>query len=364
MKNSDAFLYFAAQILQGFSGIFWSEKNFSGAENWHFGFGKSQKADFENGPFPLFFAADFKGKQKKFVHFKNHFSKNFPPKISSQILEPTKKILESKYFLGDKNFENFSEINEQKFCSQIKSVQSETEKGNIWVLNLAHRFVGESRDCEVLLAGFWRFLKSGRPHSGGVFWDEDLKFASLSPEIFWRQNGTQIKTFPIKGTSASRQNLQKSKKEIAELRTVSDLLRNDFSQICTNVSLQKSRVLTPNNNFFHAHCEISARLKNPNFSFQDFEKLLPAGSISGAPKKKAVEIIQSTEDFDRKFFTGTFGIRTSAKKSVGAILIRTCFWEKNHWIFPVGAGITFFSDPKKEWQETIQKTADFRAYFF
>ena len=84
-----------------------------------------------------------------------------------------------------------------------------------------------------------------------------------------------------------------NEKEISELNMVTDLLRNDFGQICSSVEVKHKRTLTKERDFYHAHSKINGILKS-SLSEQSFQKLLPAGSISGAPKKKVIEKMKKT----------------------------------------------------------------------
>ena len=85
---------------------------------------------------------------------------------------------------------------------------------------------------------------------------------------------------------------------------------------------------------------------------------MQAGSISGAAKDRVVGKSFEVESFDRGFYTGTFGIKFAPDRAVWNVLIRTLFLEGNCWRFPVGAGITYQSDPVSEWKETLAKAAN------
>jgi para-aminobenzoate synthetase component 1 len=178
----------------------------------------------------------------------------------------------------------------------------------------------------------------------------------LSPETFLVQSENQLKTYPIKGTG-TKDFLEHSEKEISELHMITDLMRNDLGKICNKVWLERERYLTEEAGFYHARAEVCGTLAQSALSWKDYKELLPAGSISGAPKARVLKLLKTAESFDRGFYTGTFGVRLSPQKSIFNILIRTLFIDavQNTWNFPVGAGITIESDPKSEWQETLQK---------
>ncbi len=213
---------------------------------------------------------------------------------------------------------------------------------------------GALPDERGLLITFEKFLKLQKTHAGGVWWTNEQKMCSLSPEVFLRQQGKIISTFPIKGTG-TKAYLEKSEKEMAELSIVTDLLRNDLGQIAKRVWVKRERVLENYGHFYQAHAEIFAELSEPILKWEDFRRLLPCGSVSGAPKKRVIEKIRELESFERKFYTGTFGVKISPDHFIANILIRTLFVENGRWTFPVGAGLTCDSDAHAEWEETLQK---------
>ena len=360
MNNAEAFLLFTKEILSEKEGIFWSELGENGQENWIFGTGKKLKADFENGPFPFFSIIDFLGKEKKYYYFKDWKSKQttiassvnvkeeavFPQKLQNKL---------SKFFKNGRSNET-----QTSFSKKINFIQKAQKAGDIWVLNLAHEISGKMTSAssqeinQALLWKFYEFLKLKRVHAGGVILTTEQKMCSMSPEVFLRQNKQNIKTFPIKGTG-SKSNLEHSQKEISELCMITDLLRNDLAQIGEKIKVPRNRFLTDEGFFFHARAEISAQLLTNILQESSFQKLLPAGSISGAPKKRVIEEILKQESFNRGFYTGTFGVKFSKEESIFNILIRTLFVTGDKWKFPVGSGITTDSIPKAEWEETWEK---------
>ncbi len=351
MNSIEAFHIFYKDLQNGKEGVFWSECNELKKENWIYGVGDKQVADFEKGPFPLFSTFDFMGTKKHHWHFKKWKKKK------SQI--PNSKSQNSNYIFPNSKStiqDSFTTSNEtkQSFCKKIMSVKNFQKAGDMWVLNLAHTMSGRYENEYHLLSLYANFLKKNRIHANGVVWTNKLKFISFSPEIFIRQNGSQIITCPIKGTGKKTE-LKESEKEITELHMITDLLRNDLAQIATNVNVEKKRYLTNEGDFFHARAKISAHLKKTVLREGEYRKLLPAGSISGAPKSRVLEEIIKQESSPRNFFCGTFGVKFDANHSIFNILIRTLFLNNGKWKFPVGSGITVESNPEREWNETIQK---------
>ena len=158
----------------------------------------------------------------------------------------------------------------------------------------------------------------------------------------------------------SEKRILEDTKEIAEHNTIVDLIRNDLSLIAENVSVDKFRYLelvkTNQKNLWQVSSQISGTLPNSycenigNIIFT----LLPAGSISGAPKKKTVEIIKEAEKYERGYYTGVFGYFDGVNLD-SCVLIR--FLENNNgqFVYKSGGGITFMSEAEKEYEELLKK---------
>jgi para-aminobenzoate synthetase component I len=190
-------------------------------------------------------------------------------------------------------------------------------------------------------------------------------FVVFSPESFITIVDGKIASFPMKGTiDAALENAEhvilNDPKEIAEHHTIVDLIRNDLSMIATEVFVEKFRYVeklrTSQGNLLQVSSKITGHLRT------DYHKhigdivftILPAGSVTGAPKKKTVEIIRETENYNRGYYTGIFGYFDGAKLDSG-VMIR--FIEKTHegMIYKSGGGITSFSRMESEYQEMIDK---------
>ncbi len=191
------------------------------------------------------------------------------------------------------------------------------------------------------------------------------QFIVSSPEIFIQIKDGKIYTFPMKGTiDASIPNAEEKiihdVKETAEHYTIVDLLRNDLSIVANNVKVNKFRYIdkltTSTKTLLQVSSEIEGTLpKNFNEHIGTiFEKLLPAGSISGAPKKKTVEIIKSNEVDERGYYTGVFGYFDGNNLDSG-VMIRYIEKKDGQLKYRSGSGITYRSDCKSEYQEMIDK---------
>lgn len=214
-------------------------------------------------------------------------------------------------------------------------------------------------------------------------------FVCFSPETFVRIKGGRIYSYPMKGTlDASLPNAEKQlmedRKEAAEHATIVDLIRNDLSRVAENVRVDKYRYIdvlhTNKGDILQTSSEISGRLPEdyPHHLGEILDAQLPAGSITGAPKDKTMQIIQEAEGYDRGFYTGIMGIYDHGELN-SAVMIRfieedtspvdfETNGEKNFkasegkgdeasrkLYFKAGGGITSKSDCRKEYEEVIQK---------
>ena len=222
-------------------------------------------------------------------------------------------------------------------------------------------------------------------------------FVCFSPETFVRIKGGRIYSYPMKGTlDASLPNAEKQlmedRKEAAEHATIVDLIRNDLSRVAENVRVDKYRYIdvlhTNKGDILQTSSEISGRLPEdyPHHLGEILDAQLPAGSITGAPKDKTMQIIQEAEGYDRGFYTGIMGIYDHGELN-SAVMIRfieeetspvdfETDGEKNFkasegkgdeasegkrdeasrkLYFKAGGGITSKSDCRKEYEEVIQK---------
>jgi anthranilate/para-aminobenzoate synthase component I len=193
---------------------------------------------------------------------------------------------------------------------------------------------------------------------------------STSPESFLRISGRSIRTRPIKGTRPRRRtspqadeksayDLLTSSKEIAELIMITDLERNDLGQICEygSVVVEELLALERFEHVFHLVSTVRGTLREEIDHVSALRACFPGGSITGAPKRRACEIIAELEPTPRGVYTGTIGWFGFNGESAFNIAIRTVVIEGDRAHFHVGAGIVADSVPEMEWQETLDKAA-------
>lgn len=191
------------------------------------------------------------------------------------------------------------------------------------------------------------------------------QFALFSPECFIRITDGKISSFPMKGTiDATIPNAEEiilaSDKEFFEHNTIVDLIRNDLSMVSENVTVKRFRYIekirTNHRDLLQVSSEISGDLPEdyPAKLGDILFKLLPAGSVTGAPKEKTVEIIREVELDDRGFYTGICGIFDGINLD-SAVMIRFIEKSPTGLIFRSGGGITALSDARDEYQELTDK---------
>jgi para-aminobenzoate synthetase component I len=191
------------------------------------------------------------------------------------------------------------------------------------------------------------------------------KFVVFSPESFIQIHGRTISSYPMKGTIVAsipkaRSIILSDKKESAEHNTIVDLIRNDLSRIAKRVRVKRFRFIdkikTNIKDLLQVSSEITGTLP-ANFRERIGDiifEMLPAGSVSGAPKKKTVEIIREVETYERGYYTGVFGY-FDGKTLDSGVMIRFIERVDKKLIYKSGGGITSFSDANSEYHEMIDK---------
>ena len=191
------------------------------------------------------------------------------------------------------------------------------------------------------------------------------RFVCFSPEPFINIEDDCICTFPMKGTiDASVENAKEKilsdEKEMAEHVMIVDLLRNDLGIVANEIKVEKFRytqvISAGEKKRLHVSSKISAKLSNTwkeNLS-EILQKLLPAGSISGTPKRMTLELIEQIERYERGYFSGVFGY-FDGKNLKSAVMIRFIENIDGELFYKSGGGITLDSDARAEYQELIDK---------
>jgi len=243
-----------------------------------------------------------------------------------------------------------------RYCRAFSLVQQHIQRGDTFLLNLTLPSRIESN-----LSLKEIFFRSKAKYK--IYYKD--RFVCFSPEIFVQTKRDVIRSFPMKGTIDARQEnarekLLSNKKEQAEHFTIVDLIRNDLSMVAQEVEVTRfsyiERIKTNKNEILQMSSEIRGKLL-PEFLHAPgdmLQKMLPAGSISGAPKMKTLKIIREAEGYDRGFYTGVFGIFDGENIDSG-VLIRFIENTDAGLIYKSGGGITSQSRCEEEYNELIEK---------
>jgi len=253
----------------------------------------------------------------------------------------------------------------------VRRAQEYIAAGDIYQVNLAHRFSAGWSGEAAQAPGFYARLRECSPAPyAALLCGPDRIIASSSPELFLRIYGREIITRPIKGTraragdaeadTAAARELTGSAKERAELVMITDLERNDLGQVCEYGSVEVRELLALERyaQVHHLVSTVAGTLRPGVDAVQALRACFPGGSITGAPKKRAREIIAELEPVSRGVYTGAIGFIRYDGSAMFNIAIRTAILEQNGRAhFHSGAGIVADSVPRKEWDETLWKAA-------
>ena len=262
-----------------------------------------------------------------------------------------------------------SNLTRAEFLAAVERAQRYIRAGDIYQVNLSQRLTTQ---CDFTGWELFEKLSAVSPAPFSAFLDcGDFEIASSSPEQFLRMSGSHIQTRPIKGTrprdadltrdAQLAYELQTSPKELAELVMITDLLRNDLGKVCEYGSVQVPELakLEKFAQVQHLVSTVEGRLRNDVTHFAAFASCFPGGSITGAPKFRAMEIIDKLEPISRGPYCGAIGYLGFNRESQLSIAIRTAICRDGVAHFNVGAGIVADSDPGAEYEETLAKARGF-----
>ena len=264
-----------------------------------------------------------------------------------------------------------SNISREQFITAVERAQRYIRAGDIYQVNLSQRL---TVPCDFSGWELFQKLSAVSPAPFSAFLDcGDFQIASSSPEQFLRMSGSHLVTRPIKGTrprdadptrdAQLAYELQTSAKELAELVMITDLLRNDLGKICEFGSVQVPELarLEKFAQVQHLVSTVEGRLRKDVSHFAALASSFPGGSITGAPKFRAMEIIDELEPVSRGPYCGCHGYLGFNRESHLSITIRTAVCKDGAAHFNVGAGIVADSVPAAEYEETLAKARGFFA---
>jgi len=264
-----------------------------------------------------------------------------------------------------------SNLSRADFLAAVERARRYIRAGDIYQVNLSQRLAAP---CGFSGWELFQRLAAVSPAPFSAYLDcGDFQMASSSPELFLRLSGSHIRTRPIKGTrprgadptrdAQLAYELQTSAKELAELVMITDLLRNDLGKVCEFGSVQTPELarLERFAQVQHLVSTVEGRLRKDVTHLAALAACFPGGSITGAPKFRAMEIIDELEPLARGPYCGCHGYLGFNRESQLSITIRTAICQNSLAHFSVGAGIVADSVPEAEYAETLAKAAGFLA---
>ena len=285
---------------------------------------------------------------------------------NSSNLESIEAILNNKsysVFSFKKDGQPESIITDNEYLEYVKKAKDHCKRGDVFQLVLSRRFMQKFSGDEF---NVYRALRSINPSPYLFFFDYgDYKIFGSSPEaqIIIKDGKSEI--HPIAGTFKRTGNdeedhitateLAKDPKENSEHIMLVDLARNDLSRSGNNVKVEKNREIQFYSHVIHLVSKVTAILKKNIKPFKVVEDTFPAGTLTGAPKHKALELIEKYEKVNRNFYGGAIGYIDFNGNFNHAIIIRSFFSQNNILNYQAGAGIVIDSVPEKELEEVKNK---------
>ncbi|NEW61356.1 aminodeoxychorismate synthase component I, partial [Sulfurovum sp. bin170] len=290
------------------------------------------------------------------IFFKIGKQRNYPKTSESETLVPNTARLKPSVPSLAKSLLKKNPINFESYKNSLEKVQEEIRAGNTYLLNLTFKTPIKTNLSLREIFGYARakyklYFKN--------------KFICFSPEKFIEIEKNTISTYPMKGTIEAsipnaKDKILANEKELAEHVMIVDLMRNDLGMVANDVKVEKFRyvekIKAGDKELFQVSSKITAKLPE---DWRDnlgniVQTLLPAGSITGTPKKSTINIIDDIEDYKRGFYTGVFGI-FDGENLYSAVMIRFVEKDNEELYYKSGGGITIDSDAKSEYSEIIDK---------
>lgn len=309
---------------------------------------KLNKFGFEKEPFLFVISYDF---SKFYIEKLSNLSDSIKYQLDNK--EESTQNIQNKISL--KKFP----ISFEEYKKKFDILQEEIKSGNSYLLNLTAK---TKIKTTLSLDEIYENTKSRFKLR---FKNQKDDFVCFSPERFVKIEDNKIFTYPMKGTidakfPNAKEKILTNQKEMAEHTMVVDLLRNDLGIIGSNVRVEDFRYIETINagdkELLQVSSKISANLENNWFEKigDILTSILPAGSITGTPKKKTVEILKNIEDYDRDFYTGIFGVY-DGKNLDSSVMIRFIEEINSERFYKSGGGITCDSDVFLEYEELLDK---------
>jgi para-aminobenzoate synthetase/4-amino-4-deoxychorismate lyase len=268
--------------------------------------------------------------------------------------------------LADETTTWSSEINEASYVAKVRSILRDIDEGTVYQVNLTN--VLESADAMDARALYQRLLAAQEPAYGALIEHDGLAVVSASPELFFEWDGSKLRSRPMKGTIRRgrwpgedhelARELQASPKETSENVMIVDLIRNDMGKVASVGSVRVTELLSLESypNVWQLVSEVECTTKPGTQLLDVFGALFPCGSVTGAPKQSAMDIISSLEQRERGVYCGAVGLIAPSLSGPQArfnVAIRTAVVDQRarRARFGSGGGIVAASEPEREYRE-------------
>lgn len=314
----------------------------------------------------------FDNLRQKIVLIVNIKTDNFEENYMNGILELQKLSdlikngVPKKVLPGKLKSEFRSLFDKEKFCNMVKKAKYYIKEGDIFQVVLSNRF---DADFEGELLNTYRFLRTINPSPYMFYFgSNDLEIAGASPETLVKLDNGKLYTFPLAGTRPRGKTDEEDKqlelglladeKELAEHNMLVDLGRNDIGRISKfgSVEVEKYMTIEKFSHVMHIGSTVVGEIRDDKDSLDAIGSILPAGTLSGAPKIRACEIINELENNKRGIYGGAIGYVDFTGNLDTCIAIRIAFKKNGKVFVRVGAGIVADSIPENEYIECINKS--------
>jgi para-aminobenzoate synthetase component 1 len=288
-------------------------------------------------------------------------------KFEDKILNINEREILSKKNIKSCNF--IPEMSEKKYNDSYKKIKKYIRNGEIYQINLTRRLKAKTNLTAKEL--FVKVAKANPVDFLAYLEGDGFEIISASPERFVKIDKCKIETCPVKGTRPRGKNkidnerlkkeLINSEKEAAELNMITDLMRNDLGKVCEigSVKVRGSRLVSICPTVFHTYSKIVGKIAKKMSRIEALISMLPGGSITGCPKKRAMQVIDELEPVTRGIYTGVIGQINSVDQYDFSIAIRTIVKKGKNLFLQVGGGIVLDSNLKDEFAETLVKAKSF-----
>jgi len=290
---------------------------------------------------------------------------NFQNTLDEKKKDIHKEIINKYLKGGGVSIKLKSNMNKKEYIGGVKRTKEYIHDGDIYQVNFSQRFQSEAKIDPMDMYYILR-KKNAAPFSAYLGFPE-FAVGSSSPERFLYQKGDRIETRPIKGTRPRGKNseedakhakeLAESQKDRAELNMIVDLERNDLGKFCYygSVEVAGHAAIEKYARVFHTVSTVTGKVKRGIDAADILKAAFPGGSITGAPKIRAMEIIDELEPISRGIYTGSIGYISIDGTMDLNIVIRTFIIKNGRFYYNVGGGIVADSEPVMEYQEALDK---------